>query len=74
MFRRILCGCFVGWGITMVDETSALRRALDAQEARDNIAWWENLRQEHLRKGQMIAARKCEEEIGLWQEEINHAE
>jgi hypothetical protein len=52
-------------------KTTALRRDLDIQVARENIAWWEHLRQEHLRKGQTIAARKCEEEIGLWQEEIN---
>lgn len=50
----------------MVDDTAALKRDLDAQLVRENIAWWENLRQEHLRKGQTIAARKCEEEIGLW--------
>jgi hypothetical protein len=54
----------------MSDKTTELKRYLDAQEARENIAWWENLRQEHLRKGQTIAARKCEEEIELWQQEI----
>lgn len=51
--------------------TTALKRDLDIQVARENIAWWENLRQEHIRKGQTIAAHKCEEEIGLWQGEIN---
>jgi hypothetical protein len=54
-------------------KTTALKRDLDMQIARENIAWWENLRQEHLRKGQTIAAGKCEEEIGLWQQEINDA-
>lgn len=54
-------------------QTTALKRYLDIQVARENIAWWESLRQEHLRKGQTIAARKCEKEISLWQGEINDA-
>ena len=54
-------------------QTTGLKRALDIQVARENIAWWEGLREKHLRKGEVIAARRCEEEVGLWQEEINDA-
>jgi hypothetical protein len=55
-----------------MSETDAarLRRDLDTQVARENIAWWEAMRQDHLQKGQTIAARKCQEEIGLWRQEI----
>ncbi len=46
-------------------------RWVDVAIAQENIAWWNNLMQEHLSKGENIAARKCEEEIDLWKLELN---
>jgi hypothetical protein len=51
-------------------QTTELLRRLNADEARGNIAWWTNLRNEHAARGEMIAVGKCQEEIDLWTQEL----
>ena len=54
----------------MTSETAKLLRQMNADKARENIAWWESQRDEHIAKCQYIAAQKCQEEIDLWQQEL----
>jgi len=58
-------------GEPAISGTGALLRLLDEGEAVENIAWWTNLRDQHAAKGQQIAARRCQEEINLWEQELS---
>jgi len=50
--------------------TGNLLRYLNREEVKANIAWWRGMRNEHLAKGEADAANRCQEEINLWEQEL----
>ena len=55
----------------MSDKTTAeLRRQMNRDNILENIAWWTGQRDDHQAKGKTIGVRRCQEEIDLWQQEL----
>jgi hypothetical protein len=42
----------------------------DKGEAVENIAWWANMRDWHVARGEQIAARACQEDVNFLEREL----